>query len=75
VTEARCKRTDLLVSACGCPAHRGGQTPEEEAERWYDSPGPWFEASFPGVCTNCEEPFDPGRRIRSDGGHGWECCA
>ncbi|MFL6141595.1 MAG: hypothetical protein ACJ72N_06970 [Labedaea sp.] len=72
---ARCELTELLIDQCGCRQHRDGHTPEEEAERWYDEPGPWFEASYHGTCTSCQEPFRPGHRIRSDGGHGWECCS
>lgn len=74
-TDTRCDLTELLVDQCGCPQHRDGRTPDEEAEeRYYAPPGPWFEANYHGTCSCCGEPFEPGHRIRSDGGHGWECC-
>lgn len=30
--DGRCVRTDFLPDECGCVAHRGGRTPEEEAD-------------------------------------------
>ena len=31
MTEEECPLTELPVSQCACPKHRGGRTPEEEA--------------------------------------------
>lgn len=69
----RCDTTELLVDQCGCPQHRSGQTPQEEAaER--RQPGPWFTAAHPGVCSATDVEFKAGDRIRADGAGGWECC-
>jgi hypothetical protein len=74
----RCRFTELLVDQCGCPRHRGGQTPAEEAACERDAfptrPGRWFTAEFHGSCTRCDEPIEPSMRIRADGDDGWECC-
>lgn len=67
----RCELTELLVDQCGCPQHRGehrGDNPPDEP------PGPWFTANYHGVCSRCDERFEPGLRIRADGYDGWECC-
>jgi hypothetical protein len=72
-TDERCDLTDLLPSDCGCRLHRGGQTPEEEAER-NRQPGPWFPARYPGTCTRCGVGFEDNQDIRADGSGGWECC-
>jgi len=75
MTEERCGTTELLVSACGCPQHRGGRTPQEEADT-DRQPGPWFVASYAGVCSNDSEGvhyFNPGEYVRADGRGGWEC--
>lgn len=69
----RCDLTDLLVNACGCRLHRGGQTPEEEAMR-DRKPGPWFPAGLTGTCSRCECEIRVGYQIRANGFGGWECC-
>jgi hypothetical protein len=77
--EDRCENTELLVTACGCPLHRGGRTVAEQvaAERaeLLLTPG-WFAASFPGCCVRCGIPFRAGAAIRREPGVGWraECC-
>ena len=68
----RCDLTDLLVEQCGCSQHRGGHTPEEEAER-DRQPGPWFPARYPGTCSRCGGTFADNQDIRADGTGGWEC--
>lgn len=70
---ARCENTDLLVDQCGCRIHRGGQTPDEEAER-DRQPGPWFPARYSGTCSRCGAGFEDNQDIRADGTGGWECC-
>lgn len=79
--DERCELTELLVEQCGCAKHRGGRTPQEEAnaEALHDPSGRWIEARYPGRCAECGKPFQPGTRIRasrSDVPH-WiaECCA
>lgn len=83
-TEARCFTTELLVSQCGCRAHRGSPPPAPASTDPFESaagegprsgPGPWFPAQFPGECP-CGEEFDEGDDIRADGSGGWEgrCC-
>jgi hypothetical protein len=66
----RCEKTDLLSDQCGCPLHRGGRTPQEEAEldRVVQGPGPWFFAKYPGWCERGEHEFEAGETVRFDGG-------
>lgn len=35
--------------------------------------GPWFYASFPGLCDECLAPFESGDVIRANGEGGYEC--
>lgn len=35
--------------------------------------GPWFEAGYPGHCTDCDEKITPGDTIRADGYGGYLC--
>lgn len=67
-----CERSDLPASMCGMPCHRGGRTPEEEAEldRVIFGPGPWFFAQYRGECARGEHEFEPGTTVRYDGGPG-----
>ena len=69
----RCAVTELLVDQCGCPQHRGEPAPEERDDR---ALGPWFTASYPGRCSDCDTSFEPGDRIRADGEGGYlgTCC-
>lgn len=73
-TAERCETTELLVTDCGCPKHRGGQTPDEEASA-DQRPGPWITAKHPGTCSSNGCDIKPGDEIRADGAGGWECCA
>lgn len=75
MTEEVCELWELPVSMCGCPRHRGGQTPEEEAAETY-RPSPWFAAQWPGECARCHLPFPEGHLVRYDGGNdgALECC-
>lgn len=84
-TEARCITTELLVSQCGCRAHRGARPapaqstdPFESAtdSRPVDGPGPWFPARFDSECSGCDGALWVGEDIRADGSGGWEgrCC-
>lgn len=46
--------------------------PVEPAER-----GPWFEANYPGDCSQCSSRFFDGDEIRADGEGDWQgrnCC-
>lgn len=67
-----CELWELPVSSCGCPRHRGGRTPEEEAEldRVIYGPGSWFFAKYHGECARGEHEFAPGTAVRYDGGPG-----
>jgi hypothetical protein len=69
MTDPECERSGLPASMCGMPCHRGGRTPEEEAEldRVIYGPGPWFFARFPGMCAHGHE-FEAGETVRYDGG-------
>ena len=64
-TTERCDLTDLLVDACGCPKHRGGRTPQEEADALADPSGAWHPALYQGRCAECGEPFQVGTPIRA----------
>lgn len=72
MVEKLCELWELPVSSCGCPRHRGGRTPEEEAEldRVIYGPGPWFFAEYRGECARGEHEFAPGTAVRYDGGPG-----
>jgi hypothetical protein len=48
--EERCDTTGLLVTACACPAHRGGMTPEEEAAQDTGPACPWCSDTGCSVC-------------------------
>lgn len=74
--DERCESWDLPVSMCGCPVHRGGMTPQEEAKferRFYENqvriPSGWFTAQYPGVCVAGDHEFDAGTTVRYDGGN------
>jgi hypothetical protein len=75
--DPQCPRWDLPASMCGCPAHRGGKTPQEEAaaEREHFTPSNWFTAARADWCVRGEHDTDPGDTIRYDGGRddGIEC--
>lgn len=59
----RCDLTELLVSACGCRHHRGGQTPDEQATQHR-------------AALLTQGWFRSGAAIRMEPGMGWraECC-
>lgn len=67
----RCDLTELPKVMC---AHCLGHT-EQQVNR-PGQLGPWFDARYPGRCTNCGDYFDTGNRIRADGQGGYlgECC-
>lgn len=77
VPEERCELTELLASQCGCRVHRGGQTPQEEADgerrrvraRLLARLGDprFFAAQYPGVCSTCDDRFEVGAAIRVRG--------
>lgn len=86
-TEARCLTTELLVSQCGCRAHRGARPAPAPSTDPFESvaspapdfgyrPGPWFPAQFDGECSGCDGALWAGEDIRADGSGGWEgrCC-
>lgn len=79
--EERCGTTELFVSQCGCPKHRGGLTVDEENAviRRILLRNGWRIAVYPSICGRCRTPFEPGAAIRSPqrGESGWiaECCA
>lgn len=74
--EPRCDMTDLLVSACGCRAHRGTPRPVDPFDTASEPPGPWVQAAWGGECDGCGQDYDEGDEIRADGSGGWEgkCC-
>lgn len=37
------------------------------------TPGPWFDASYPGSCSRCFDRIEEGDHIRADGEGGYEC--
>lgn len=37
--------------------------------------GPWFEASYTGVCSGCDHMIRPGDQARHDGYDGYLCAA
>ena len=59
MSETRCERTDLLVSQCACPDHRGVDeytlTDQDRAMQ--------FRASYSGHCRECDEDIQPGEWI------------
>lgn len=69
-TDTRCDLTDLYVRDC---AHCRGIPDPPPTERRL---GRWFAAAFPGHCTDCDDQFDTGDRIRADGESGYlaTCC-
>jgi hypothetical protein len=75
--EPQCELWDLPVSMCGCPTHRGGQTPEEEAAEYGMRPSPWWTAQHHGWCERGDHAIRPGDQARFDGGRdgGLECQA
>lgn len=89
VTPERCELTELLVDACACTKHRGGQAPEEEAAaeqlairaRLLATPGVWFRAKYTAsACHRCGTGYDIGTAIRAEPtANGFtyiaECCA
>lgn len=83
--EPRCEVTELLVSQCGCRAHRGSPPPAPASTDPFESaagpsprsgPGPWVPAQFDGECSGCDGALWVGEDIRADGHGGWEgrCC-
>lgn len=38
------------------------------------TPGPWFDAIYPGECVRCGERFPHRQQIRADGHGSYECC-
>lgn len=88
MADERCERTELLTTQCGCPQHRGGQTPQEEADAerlqlrarllsgGVVSNSTWFPARYAGTCANCGTGFDQSTAIRTlPQGYLAECCA
>jgi hypothetical protein len=76
----RCETTELLVDACGCPKHRGGQTVDEEAATLRTrllAHSAWFAAQYAGRCEGCGTAFAVGDPIRMQVPHGWVagCCS
>lgn len=83
MTVERCELTELWPSDCGCRNHRGGQTPQEEAEqeirragqvigRRPDTRG-WFPAMYAGKCAACSRDIEPGQMIHRFE-ESWACC-
>lgn len=70
MAEERCETTELFVSMCGCPEHRGGHTPEEEAaqRRHTTAPVPWRAPDGTTAKQSASRPFE----ARYDG-HCAEC--
>lgn len=54
----RCDLTDLLITSCACPQHRGGEVIEPAA-----TAGQPFEAAYEGRCPNCDRPIHVGQAI------------
>lgn len=45
----RCGVTDLLISQCACPKHRGGDVDDRP-----ETVGQAFEAAYAGTCVLCD---------------------
>jgi hypothetical protein len=72
LSEARCEKTDLLVTACG---HCNGAEQRVLADS-QRSTGP-IRAAFPGICRSCGRRFREGSPISWDAeaeGYVAECC-
>lgn len=70
----RCELTELLVDQC---AHCRGVDDLPALPPKWSGPLTWIPAQFPGRCSGCGEPINPGDWIISDGHEtGWrgECC-
>lgn len=69
MSEKRCERTDLLESDC---AHcRGFEMAAEFVSE--GTVGKPFVASYPGRCAACEERFNAGEQIISNGQGSYLC--
>jgi hypothetical protein len=65
--EERCEDTYLLVSACACKKHRGGEVIERP-----ETVGQPFEAMHEGFCSHCEHRIEVGQliaRLADDDGY------
>jgi hypothetical protein len=64
MTTDECGLTELPAEQCGCPRHRGGMTPTEQADvlraEWAARV---FLARMQGHCEACDEPIRPGQQI------------
>jgi hypothetical protein len=61
MTEPRCARTDLLVSAC---AHcRGDEDPPGSIRDNLSPPTYWISARYDGGCPRCHDAVSEGDRI------------
>jgi hypothetical protein len=68
-TVERCDVTNLPAVMC---AHcLDDQQPDRPGQL-----GPAFEAAYGGWCAGCDDPIEPGDRIRADGEGGYrlDCC-
>lgn len=68
----RCEVTELLVEQCACPQHRGGSTPQEQADAerlqlrarlLAGSSWTWRASRFDGACVRCHERYRAGAAI------------
>jgi hypothetical protein len=66
MVDTRCAVTELVADQC---AHC---RPVPDLPRSYEY-GPWFEARFPGRCSQCQERTYEGDTIRADGEGGYLC--
>ena len=63
----RCELTELEVSSCAHCRKLPDRPPELRRL------GRPFAAAYAGRCTDCDERFDVGDRIRADGEGGYLC--
>lgn len=74
-TVVRCTCCDLPVDGCGLDAERRQAAAERQRRTDLTVRGYW-SAAYPGTCSTCGDPFQPGTLVaRTRGGLQAECCA